>query len=104
MRGAVGQYFLRGQGGLSVIDAVSARFGQLPEEADKMQRDDMLAKVEAAYQARRTGDFARLAEIVARDAVFTYAGDQSLLAGVPGAGELNVHQAARQLFESIELR
>ncbi len=48
-----------------------------------MQRDDMLAKVEAAYQARRTGDFAALEVLVSADASFTYGGEQSLIAAVP---------------------
>ncbi len=47
-----------------------------------MQREDMLAKVEAAYQARRTGDFAALEAVVAPDAVFSYGGEQALLASV----------------------
>jgi ketosteroid isomerase-like protein len=69
-----------------------------------MQREDMLAKVEAAYHARRFGDLTTLHEIVAEDAVFTYAGDHALMDGVPGVGELGVHQAAKQLFEGIKLR
>lgn len=69
-----------------------------------MQRDDMLAKVEAAYQARRTGDFSKLREIVSEDAAFSYAGEQSLLAAVPGSGGAGVHQVARELFETIEMR
>ena len=69
-----------------------------------MQREDMLAKVEAAYQARRTGDFAKLQEVAAPDAAFTTAGDQTLVAGLPGAVGVGVHQAARKLFEAIELR
>jgi ketosteroid isomerase-like protein len=69
-----------------------------------MQREDMLAKVEAAYHARRFGNLTALHEIVAEDAAFTYAGDHALMAGVPGVGELGVHQAAKQLFETIELR
>ena len=69
-----------------------------------MQREEMLAKVEAAYDARRTGDFAKLASIVAEDAAFSFAGDQSLLAAMPGSGDVGVHRAAKELFESIELR
>ena len=69
-----------------------------------MQRDEMLAKVEAAYQARRTGDFSKLSEIVADDAAFSFAGEQSLLAAVPGSGGVSVHAAARELFDSIEMR
>ena len=69
-----------------------------------MQRDDMLAKVEAAYQARRTGDFSALQEIVAEDAAFSFAGEQSLLAAVPGSGGVGVHQAARALYDTIEMR
>ncbi len=69
-----------------------------------MQRDQMLAKVEAAYQARRTGDFAALEAIVAPDAVFSYGGEQSFLASVPASGAGSVHQAARELFETIEIR
>jgi len=69
-----------------------------------MQRDDMLAKVEAAYQARRTGDFAALEKVVSPDAQFSYGGEQSLLASVPGSGAGNVHQVARELFETIEIR
>ena len=69
-----------------------------------MQREEMIDKVEAAYHARRFGKLETLHAILAEDAAFTYAGDQSLLAGVPGAGELGVHQAATQLFETIKLR
>jgi ketosteroid isomerase-like protein len=69
-----------------------------------MQREDMLAKVEAAYQARRTGDFAALEAIVSPDAVFSYGGEQSFLASVPASGAGSVHQAARELFETIEIR
>lgn len=69
-----------------------------------MRREDMLAKVEAAYQARRTGDFSALAEIVANDAAFSFAGEQSLLAAVPASGAGGVHQAARELFDTIEMR
>ena len=69
-----------------------------------MQREDMLAKVEAAYQARRTGDFEALEAIVSPDASFTYGGEQSLIAAVPAAGAGQVMQAARELFERIEIR
>jgi ketosteroid isomerase-like protein len=69
-----------------------------------MQRDDMLAKVEAAYQARRSGDFAVLQDLVAPNARFSLAGDQTLLAAMPSAGEITVHEAARRLFDTIELR
>jgi ketosteroid isomerase-like protein len=69
-----------------------------------MQREDMLAKVEAAYRARRTGDFAALEAIVAPDAEFSYGGEQSFLASVPASGAGSVHQAARELFETIEIR
>ena len=50
-----------------------------------MQREDMLAKVEAAYQARRTGDFTALGAVVCEDAAFSFAGEQSLLAALPGS-------------------
>ena len=69
-----------------------------------MHKDEMLAKVDAAYAARRSGDIPAFAELVASDGVFSYAGDQALLAGLPGAGENAVHDAARELFEKIELR
>ena len=69
-----------------------------------MQREDMLAKVEGAYQARRTGNFDALQEIVAEGAIFSYAGEESLLAGMPATGGVGVHEAARQLFETIELK
>jgi SnoaL-like domain len=69
-----------------------------------MQRDDMLAKVEAAYQARRSGDFAALEAIVSPEAKFCYGGEQSLLASVPASGAGGVVQAARELFERIEIR
>ena len=69
-----------------------------------MQRDEMLAKVEAAYQARRDGDFEALQAIVSKDASFTYGGEQSLIAAVPASGAGHVLQAARELFERIEIR
>jgi ketosteroid isomerase-like protein len=70
-----------------------------------MQRDEMVAKVEAAYAARRSGDFAALEPIVAKDAVFVLAGDESLVSAMPGSGEgIHVHHAARQLFDMVELR
>ena len=69
-----------------------------------MQREDMLAKVEAAYAARRSGDFAKLSEVVAPDAEFTTAGDETLVAALPGARGAGVHGAARELFKSIELQ
>lgn len=69
-----------------------------------MQREDMLAKVEAAYQSRRTGNFDALREVVAEGAAFSYAGEESLLAGMPATGGVSVHEAAQQLFETIELR
>ena len=68
-----------------------------------MQRDDMLAKVDAAYQARRTGDFATLEKVVCPDAAFSFAGEQSLLAALPGSIG-GVHQAARELFDTVEIR
>jgi ketosteroid isomerase-like protein len=70
-----------------------------------MRREEMLAKVEAAYQARRSGDFAALEPIVAKDAVFVLAGDESLVSEMPGSGEgANVHHAAKRLFDMLELR
>jgi len=69
-----------------------------------MQREDMLAKVRAAYEARRSGDFAALEELVAPDAAFSLAGDRTLLAAMPSAGDISVHEAARRLFDTIELR
>jgi ketosteroid isomerase-like protein len=71
-----------------------------------MQREEMLAKVEAAYEARRSGDFAALEAVVAPGAEFSFGGEQSLLASVPATvtGTGNVHEVARELFESIEIR
>ena len=69
-----------------------------------MEREDMLAKVREAYEARRTGDFEALSRIVAEDAAWSLAGEQSLQAGFPGTGGADIHQAARQVFETIELR
>jgi ketosteroid isomerase-like protein len=70
-----------------------------------MQREDMLAKVEAAYQARRSGDFAALEPIVAEGAMFSLAGDESLLEAMPGGpSEIGVHDAAKSLFDTLELR
>jgi ketosteroid isomerase-like protein len=69
-----------------------------------MQREDMLERVRAAYNARRTGDFDKLRELVAENASWTLYGEESLLAGFPGTGGVDVHEAARQLFETIELR
>jgi ketosteroid isomerase-like protein len=68
-----------------------------------MTREEMLAKVDAAYHARRTGDFAALGDVVAADAVFDYAGDQTMLAAVPGTGGAAVADVARTLFEQIEM-
>ena len=69
-----------------------------------MQREDMLAKVEAAYTARRNGDFAALEAVVSPDAIFSYGGEQALIASVPASGAGSVHQAARELFDTIEIR
>ena len=69
-----------------------------------MQREDMLAKVEAAYHGRRTGDFSKFGEILAEDAAFTFAGDQSLLAVVPGSGGVGAHRTAQELFDKLEMR
>ena len=69
-----------------------------------MHRDDMRAKVHAAYQARRTGDFSTLQTIVAENAAFAFAGEQSLQAALPGSGGVSVHLAAKQLFDTIEMR
>ena len=68
-----------------------------------MQREEMLAKVEAAYQARRTGDIPALDVVVAEGAAFSFAGEQSLLSRLPGSGDVGVHQAAAELHDSIEL-
>jgi ketosteroid isomerase-like protein len=68
-----------------------------------MHRDDMLAKVHAAYHARRTGDFSTLQTVVSEDAEFSFAGEQSLQAALPGSGGVGVHLAARQLFDTIEM-
>jgi ketosteroid isomerase-like protein len=69
-----------------------------------MQRDDMLARVEAAYAARRSGDLPAFADLVANDSSFSYAADQELLRGMPGAGDRAVHDAAQDLFENVELQ
>ena len=71
-----------------------------------MQREDMLAKVEAAYAARRSGDSEALEKVVAPNAEFTFGGEQSFLASVPATltGTGNVHEVARELFETIEIR
>ena len=69
-----------------------------------MQREDMLAKVEAAYHGRRTGDFSKFGEILAEDAAFTFAGDQSLLSVVPGSGGVGAHRTAQELFDKLEMR
>ena len=69
-----------------------------------MQREDMLAKVEAAYAARRSGDFAALEAVVCPDAQFAYGGEQAFIAAVPASGAGNIQQAARELFERIEIR
>jgi ketosteroid isomerase-like protein len=69
-----------------------------------MQREEMLAKVEAAYEARRTGDFAALEAIVSPGALFSLGGEQSLLASAPKSCDADVLQVARELFEKIEIR
>ena len=68
-----------------------------------MEREDMLAKVEAAYAARRSGDFAALEAVVSPDAVFSYGGEQSFITSVPASGAGSVHQAARELYERIKI-
>lgn len=68
-----------------------------------MHRDDMLAKVEAAYAARRSGDFKALGEVVAKDAQFSYGGEQSFIAAVPASGSGSVQAAAQELYNSIEI-
>lgn len=69
-----------------------------------MQRQEMLVKVEAAYEARRTGDFAALEAIVSPGALFSLGGEQSLLAAAPQSCDADVLQVARELFEKIEIR
>jgi ketosteroid isomerase-like protein len=69
-----------------------------------MQREEMLAKVEAAYAARRSGDFAALEAVVSPDAVFSFGGEQDLLAAAPQSCDADVVQVARELFERIEIR
>lgn len=69
-----------------------------------MDREHMLATVEAAYKARRSGDFSTLEAVVAPDAAFSYTGEQSLMAALPGAGSGSVQQAARDIFAAIEMR
>lgn len=69
-----------------------------------MQREEMLAKVESAYEARRTGDFAALEAIVSPDAVFSLGGEQNLLEAAPQSRDAEVLQVARELFEKIEIR
>ena len=69
-----------------------------------MQREEMLAKVEAAYEARRTGDVDALSGVVSPDCRFSFGGEQSLLAAAPESCEADVLQVARELFEKIEIR
>lgn len=69
-----------------------------------MQREDMLAKVDAAYAARRAGDFAALQSVISEDAVFSYGGEQDLLAASPRSEPGSTMEVARELFERIEIR
>ena len=69
-----------------------------------MLREEMLAKVDAAYDARRSGNLTAFAELVSTDGVFSFAGDQSLLVGLPGAGERTIQEAAKDIAQSIELQ
>jgi len=68
-----------------------------------MQREEMLAKVEAAYHGRRTGDFSKFPEILAEGAAFTFAGDQGMLAAIPGSGGVPAHQVAEELFKKLDM-
>ena len=69
-----------------------------------MQRHEMLAKVEAAYEARRTGDFAALEAVASPNAVFAYGGEQNIPAWIPGLHSGSVRRAAEELYETIEIR
>ncbi len=51
-----------------------------------MDREQVLAIVDGAYDARMRGDAEALGQFWAADAVFELAGEKSLLAAFPGAG------------------
>jgi ketosteroid isomerase-like protein len=68
-----------------------------------MDRDKVLAIIDAAYAARRAGDAAALAGVWAEGATYELAGDKSLLAAFPAAGPSASQPAVEAIMAQIAM-
>jgi ketosteroid isomerase-like protein len=60
---------------------------RIGRKAEMLDRDEMLASIEKAYEARVRGDKKALAGFFAANASFRIVGDDTLVGGVPFRGE-----------------
>lgn len=67
------------------------------------QRDDMLAKVDALYKGRTTGDTSAFDVVLAEGATFKYEGEDSLIAAFPGGRADDPREVAQALFDQIDM-
>jgi ketosteroid isomerase-like protein len=68
-----------------------------------MDRDTVLAIIDAAYDARRRGDAKALEQVWAEGATYELAGDKSLLAAFPASGPMAGQPAAEAIMAQIAM-
>ena len=68
-----------------------------------IDREKVLATIDTAYAARRSGDMKALASVVAGNAVFELVGDKDLLSAFPAAGPMKLDDAARVFHDFVAL-
>lgn len=68
-----------------------------------MNRDEMLAKIEALYQGRTNGDLSKFEEVLAPYAEFRFVGDASITMEFPGGQTAKPHEVADELFNKCDM-
>ena len=68
-----------------------------------MSRDEMLAKIDALYAGRASGDVSAFEEILTPDSEFRFAGDTTIVAAFPGGTTRDPTEVAQDLFAKIDM-
>ena len=68
-----------------------------------MERDEVRARLEAAYAARVAGDRPALEALFAQDARFEIAGAKSLIAAFPASGPMDMRTATAELMGTVSM-
>ena len=68
-----------------------------------MERDEIRARLDAAYAARMAGDVAKVQELCTPDARFEVVGSKSLMHAYPAAGPMPMQSAVEEIVKLVSM-